>query len=152
VTRAYRVLARLIAAAVAVQAAAIAVAYFGLGAWVRGGGVLDAPTLRNHTAEFPGVAGFAVHGLVGELAVPAITVALLAVAVFAGVPGGVGWAAGLVVMVAAQVLLGLLAADLPMLGVLHGLLAVALTVGAVAAARRAADPQPSTRPVAGVPR
>jgi hypothetical protein len=145
VTRAYRTLAWLVAIAVAVQAATIAFAYFGLGAWIRGGGVLDAPAMQNHAAEFTGVAGFALHGVGGELAVPAIAVALLVVALFARVPGGLAWAASLVVMVAAQVLLGLFASGMPALGLLHGLLAVGLAVVAVGAARRAVEPLAEAR-------
>lgn len=136
-TTVYRVLVWMIVVAVAVQAASIAFAYFGLGVWVRGGGVLDGATMENHAADFPGVAGFALHGIGGELVVPAIAIVLLVVALFAQVRRGVIWAGALVAMVAAQVLLGLLASSAPALGLLHGLLAVGLALVAFAAARRA---------------
>ncbi len=150
---AYRVLGWLIVATVAVQAGAIALAYFGLGAWIRDGGVLDRAAMVNHTADFPGVTGFAIHGIGGELVVPAITVTLLVVAVFAKVPGGVAWAGALVVLVAAQVPLGLLSSSLPALGSVHGLLAIGLAMAAGAAARRvphSVAPTEVTSSLAGV--
>ena len=46
----YRVLAYLIAGEVVVQAGAIAFAFFGLGAWIDGGGVLDKAAMESDRA------------------------------------------------------------------------------------------------------
>lgn len=50
---AYRILAYLIALGVVLQASAIAFAFFGLGSWVEGGGVLDKAFIESSTSSFP---------------------------------------------------------------------------------------------------
>ena len=134
---AYRVLGYLIALEVLVQAAAIAYAYFGLGAWIEEGGVLDKAAMESDSTTFTGVAGFAVHGLNGEIVVPLLAVALLVVSFFAKVPGGIRWAAIVLGTVVVQVLLAIAAHATPALGMLHGAVAIALLVVALVAARRA---------------
>lgn len=132
----YRVLAYLVALEVVIQAAAIAYAVAGLGTWIQQGGVLDAASMESETTEFTGVAGFMVHGLNGQVIVPLLALALLIVSFFARIPGGVLWAGIVLVTVVVQVLLGIFSHGAPVLGMVHGALALALFAVAVIAARR----------------
>jgi hypothetical protein len=66
-----------------------------------------------------------------------LALALLVVAFFARVPGGVKWAALVVVLVVVQVAAGLAGEDVPWLGLVHGLDAFALFAAALFAARAA---------------
>ncbi|MCW0213197.1 MAG: hypothetical protein OJJ54_07550 [Pseudonocardia sp.] len=132
---AYRVLAYVLAAEVVVQAAAIAYALFGLTTWIDGGGVLDKAAIEDESVTFTGVAGFMVHGINGQIVVPVLALALLVVAFFAHVSGGVRWAAICLGTVVVQVLLGMFAHGVPSLGILHGAVALGLFAAAVIAAR-----------------
>lgn len=140
----YRVLAYLVALGVVVQAAAIAFAYFGLGKWIEDGGVLDKATMESEGSGFTGVVGFMIHGINGEMVVPALALVLLIVSFFARVPRGVLWAGIVVLLVVLQVALGLLSFAVVGLGVLHGANALVLFAVAVIAARRASAPAATT--------
>jgi hypothetical protein len=133
----YRVLAYLVALEVVIQAAAIAFAIAGLGKWISEGGVLDAAAMESESTDFTGVAGFMVHGINGQMIVPLIALLLLISSFFARIPGGVLWAGVVVVTVAVQVLLGMLGHGTPVLGMLHGAVALVLFTVAVIAARKA---------------
>jgi len=133
---AYRVLAYLVALEVVVQAAAIAYAVFGESKFIDGGGTVDKALVESESATFDGVAGYAVHGLNGTMIVPVIALALLVVSFFAKVPKGVQWAGIVLALVVVQVLLGMFGHDVPFLGLLHGIGALALFVVAVIAARQ----------------
>lgn len=149
----YRTLAYLVAFGVVVQAAAIAYAYFGLGKWIEDGGVLDKATMESEGSDFAGVGGFIVHGIGGEMIIPAIALLLLIVSFFARIPGGVLWAVVVVALTALQVALGLLSSGIVGLGMLHGINALALfAVAAIAGyrVRAAAGAVPGTRDRTGV--
>ncbi len=133
----YRVLAYLVALGVVVQAAAIAYAYFGLGKWIEDGGVLDKATMESEGTGFTGVVGFMVHGIAGEMVIPALALLLLISSFFAKIPGGVLWAGIVVVLTVLQVALGLLSSAVVGLGLLHGVNALALFAVAAMAAHRA---------------
>jgi hypothetical protein len=133
----YRVLAYLVALEVVIQAAAIAFALFGLTKWIDDGGVLDAAAVQSESTTFTGLIGFIVHGLNGQFIVPLIALLLVIVSFFAKVPGGVMWAGLVLLTVIVQVLLGIFAHGVPELGILHGIVAMALFAFAVVAARRA---------------
>jgi len=134
---AYRILAIIIAIEVVIQAMMIVFAVAGLGHWVDGGGTLDKAAFESEDLSFTGVAGFMVHGINGMMIIPLLGLALLVVSFFAKVPGGVKWAAILFGLVAAQVLLGIFAHELPSLGAVHGLNALAVFSVALLAAHRA---------------
>ena len=90
---AYRWLAMIIAVEVAVQAAAIAFAAFGLFQWVEDGGVLNKQVIESdQSAGFSGEVGFMIHGINGQMIIPLLAIILLVVSFFAKVPGGVEWA------------------------------------------------------------
>jgi hypothetical protein len=133
----YRVLAYLVALEVIVQAAAIAFAMFGLVKWIDEGGVLDAAGIESGSVEFTGVLGFPIHAINGQMVIPLIALLLVISAFFAKVPGGVLWAGLVLLTVVVQVLLGIFAHGAPELGLLHGVVAIALFTFAVIAARRA---------------
>ena len=133
----YRFFAFLIAAEVAIQAAAIALAVFGLTKWIEDGGTLSKATMEGDDSSITGVVGFMVHGINGTMLVPLIGLVFLIVSFFAQVPGGVTWAAVTFVTIVLQVVLGILAHEVYALGALHGLLALVLFGVAVSAGIRA---------------
>lgn len=117
-------LAWAIAAEVVIQAAAIAYAVFGEGKYIDDGHTLTKKNMDD--ASFSGVGGFILHGINGTAVIPLLSLAMLVVAFVAKVPGGVRGAAVLLVMVVVQVLLGMAANAVPILGALHGLLALGI--------------------------
>jgi hypothetical protein len=120
----YRVLAFLVAAGVAIQAASIAYAMFGLIKWVEGGGTLDQST--ELTPALGGYTGFSWHATAGIFILPVISLLLLISSFFAKVPGGVKWALIVLGVTVLQVALGLFAHSVAGLGWLHGINALAL--------------------------
>jgi len=123
---AYRALAYIIAAEVAIQAAAVAYGLFGLGKWIDDGGTLDKAVFEDESASFTGVVGLAIHGINGMMVIPIIALLLLLLSFFARVPGGARWAGGIFALVVIQVLLGTFAHAVPQLGPLHGINALIL--------------------------
>jgi hypothetical protein len=81
----YRVLAYLVAAGVAVQAASISYGMFGLIKWIEGGGTLDQST--ELTPALGGYTGFSWHAASGIFILPLISLLLLISSLFAKVPG-----------------------------------------------------------------
>jgi Family of unknown function (DUF6220) len=145
----YKVLAYLVAAEVAVQAMAMVFAIAGLGKWVQDGGVLDKAAMESEDSPFPEVVGFMIHGINGMMIIPAIALLLLISSFFARIPGGVRWAVLVFVLVVVQVNLGMFGHEVPAVGALHGLNALALFGAAIYTAGRtrategsgAAEPQ-----------
>lgn len=142
---AYRILAIIIAVEVVIQAMAVVFAFAGLGKWVDDGGTLDKAALDSEDLSFTGVAGFVVHGINGMMIIPLLGLALLIVAFFAKVPGGVKWAGIVLASIVVQVSAGVLAHDAPYIGMIHGLNAFVLFSAAGYAARlaRTADAEAS---------
>jgi len=145
----YRVLAGLVALGVVVQAMAMVYAVAGLGKWVEDGGVLDKAAIESEDLSFTGSAGFMIHGMTGMMVIPAIALLLLIISFFARIPGGTRWAGLVLLLVVVQVALGLFGHEVPAIGALHGLNALALFSVALYAARRArptavAAAEPST--------
>jgi hypothetical protein len=92
---AYKVLAYLAAAEVAVQAMVMVWAVAGLGKWVEGGGVFDKAVIEGGETgamPFPEVFGILVHGINGTFVVPGIALLLLIVSFFTKVRGAIKWA------------------------------------------------------------
>jgi hypothetical protein len=132
--QAYRVLAFLIAAGVAIQAASIAYGMFGLLKWVEGGGTIDQST--ELTPALGGYTGFSWHASGGIFILPAIALLLLISSFFAKVPGGIRWALIVLGVTVLQVALGLFAHSVAALGWLHGINALALFGTAMMAGMR----------------
>ena len=133
---AYKVLAYLVAAEVAVQAMVMVWAIAGLGKWVDGGGVFDKAVIESQGTPFPEVAGILVHGINGMFVVPGIALLLLIVSFFTKVGGAIKWAVVVFVLVVVQGQLGFLGHDFPLAGALHGLNALALFGAAIYTGRR----------------
>jgi heme A synthase len=144
----YRVFAYLVAAGVMVQAASVAYGFFAFGKYIDSGATVD-----KSTTTFPGDVGLEIHGI-GSLVVLAIALVLLILSFFAKVPGGITWGLIVFITAAVQVALGILAHTLPVLGVLHGIVALVLFGVAVTAAMRVGSTTAITNPTdqpAGVP-
>jgi hypothetical protein len=124
----YRVLALLIALGVAVQAMSIALGFF--------------IVLKNkNTGEN---IGLELHSVVGQMVIPLIAVVLLVVSFFAGVAGGVKWAAIIFGLVVLQVLLAFAGSGAPAVGALHGLNALAvMALAGIAGSRVAKQSAPA---------
>lgn len=137
---AYKVFAWLVALGVVVQAASMVYAVAGLGIWVdKEGGVFDKASgeaMFEGDITFTGVSGFVVHGMNGMTIIPALALILLIVSFFAKVPGGIAWAAYVLVAVAVQITLGLFGHEAAIWGMLHGINALILFSLAVYAGLR----------------
>jgi hypothetical protein len=137
---AYRLLAYLVAAEVAVQAMVMVWAIAGLGKWVDGGGVFDKSviegSMESGAMPFPEVLGILVHGINGIFVIPGMALLLLIVSFFTKVRGAIKWAAIVLLLVAVQTQLGFLGHEFPLAGALHGLNALALFGAAIYAGRR----------------
>ncbi|NEA34483.1 hypothetical protein [Streptomyces sp. SID13031] len=130
----YRVLALLIALGVVVQAMSVALGWFLVLKDVDGGAVFD----KNTDFNF----GQVTHSIVGIMLIPLLAIVLLIVSFFAGIAGGVKWAAIIFGLVALQIALAFVAwGGIPAVGALHGLNALALLAVAGIAGKRAAPAQ-----------
>ena len=157
---AYKVLAYLVAAEVAVQAMVMVWAIAGLGKWVDGGGVFDKSvtegSIETGAMPFPEVLGILVHGINGMFVIPGLAVLLLIVSFFTKVRGAIKWAIIVFVLVVVQGQLGFLGHEFPWSGALHGLNALALFGVALYTGRRlraaaaVGIEQPETRAVTPV--
>ena len=136
----YRILAMLIAISVVVQAAVIAAAWFIVLKDTDSGAVFD-----KNSGNWAHVA----HGQIGMMIVPVVALLLLVVSFFAGIPGGVKWAAITFGVVVLQVVLAFVGFGAPVVGALHGVNAFAVAAVASVAMRKAreaapAEPAPAT--------
>jgi hypothetical protein len=153
---AYKVLAYLVAAEVAVQAMVIVWFIAGLGKWVEGGGVLDKAAMESEGTPFPQVAGMMAHIINGFFVIPGLALLLLIISFFTKARGAIRWAVIVFVLVIVQTQLGGLGHDFPLAGALHGLNALALFGVGLYAGRRlraataAAVEQPEARTAAPV--
>ena len=134
----YRVLALLVPVIVALQAAFIAAALFGIGHWVDDGHALSKTVLESGNGGFGGAAGIMLHG-VGAIVVSIVAIVLLVVAFFAHIEGGVRWATLILADVIVQWGLAAAGTSSPAVGGLHGINAFVmfgLGMMAATAARR----------------
>lgn len=138
----YRILAYVIAAEVALQAAFMAYAVAGLGIWVQDGGVLDAAVMESEEPPFDEAIGFMLHGINGMMVVPVIALLLLIVSFFAKVKGGIRFAVILLLLVALQIFLGIFGHEAAIFGLFHGIVAFAVYGTAFMAGFRAKRPAP----------
>lgn len=146
---AYRVLAYVVAAEVAVQSIVMVWAVAGLGKWIAGGGVADAAMIENEGTPFPEVLGFMLHGINGTFVIPAIALVLVIISFFTRTRGAIKWAVVVFGLTVLQGQLGFLGHEIPAVGGLHGLMALVLLVTALYAglrigkASRSATPAPA---------
>jgi hypothetical protein len=150
VKKAYLVLARLIAALVVVQAAAIAYGAFAIDK------VIDKAndhgnTITDASSKLDGGAGYGLHALIGTLVIPLVAIILFVIAFMAHVPEGVKWAGFILLDVVVQVVLGLAAHGVPALGWFHGPNALVLFSLGIYAARRSTSVAVAAAPAAATP-
>ena len=131
----YRVLAYVIAALVAVQAAALGYAVFAQLHWIEGGGTLDEASFESA----PGFGAYIFHALNGATLL-LTALALLIISFFAKIPQGVRWALYVLIATIVQIALGVLSHLWAGIGALHGAAALVLFGVAVMAAMRARKP------------
>ncbi|GAA2131490.1 hypothetical protein [Glycomyces algeriensis] len=143
----YRILAYVIAAEVALQAAFMAYAIAGLYIWVQDGGVLDSAVMESEDIPFDESVGFMLHGINGMMVVPFLALVLLIISFFAKIKGGIRFAVILLLWVALQIFLGLFGHEAAIFGLLHGLVAFAVYGTAFMAGFRAK--KPATEPAVG---
>ena len=142
---AYKVLAYLVAAEVAIQAMVMVWFIAGLGKWVEGGGVLDKAAMESEvTPPFPEAAGMIAHINNGFFVIPGLALLLLIISFFTKVRAAIKWAVVVFVLVIVQTQLGGLGHDFPLAGALHGLNALALFGAAIFAGRRLRAAAPGT--------
>jgi hypothetical protein len=133
---AYKVLAYVVAAEVAIQAMVMVWAIAGLIKWVDAGGVFDKSLMESEGTPFTEVFGVIVHAINGTFVVPAIALLLLITSFFTKVRGAIKWAVIVFVLVVAQGQIGYLGHEFPFAGALHGLNALALFGAAFYTGRR----------------
>jgi hypothetical protein len=137
---AYKVLAYLVAAEVAIQAMVMVWAIAGLSKWVESGGVFDKSVIEGSAETgampFPEVLGILVHGINGIFVIPGLALLLLILSFFTRRRGAIKWALIVFGLVIVQGQLGFLGHDFPLGGALHGLNALALFGVALHAGRR----------------
>ena len=134
---AYKYLAHTIAGLVVVQAAAVALAMFGLLYWVGEDKKTLTPTIVNdRSADFSGSVGFAIHSF-GAMAVALLAIVLLIVSFFAKFDGAVKWAGFVFGAVLLQWIFAIVAFSAPLVGFLHGANALIVFSVALMAGRRA---------------
>jgi hypothetical protein len=78
-----------------------------------------------------------VHGINGQMLIPLVAIVLLVVSFFAKVPGGVKWAAFILVDVIVQIAFAFGAFGAPVVGMFHGLNALFLAWLGYTAGKRA---------------
>jgi Family of unknown function (DUF6220) len=103
--------------------------------WIDGGGVYDS-SVADQSSAFNGAGAFRLHEIIGTTVVPGLILLLLIVALFAKVNRGLAWPTIMLVLVAAQAVLGYEVSDQPAIGSLHGLFAFLLFAVALRAGRR----------------
>jgi hypothetical protein len=133
---AYKVLAYIVAAEVAIQAMVMVWAIAGLVKWVDGGGVFDKSIMESGATPFTEVFGIIVHAINGTFVIPALALVLVILSFFTKVRGAIKWAAIVFVLVVAQGQIGYLGHEFPFAGALHGLNALALFGAALYTGRR----------------
>jgi len=133
---AYKVLAYIVAAEVAIQAMVMVWAIAGLSVWVDNGGVFDKSIMESDATPFTEVFGIIVHAINGTFVIPAIALLLLISSFFTKARGAIKWAVIVLVLVIAQGQIGYLGHEFPLAGALHGLNALALFTVALYAGRR----------------
>lgn len=136
----YRVIAYLIALGVVLQAASIALGFFGLGSWIENGGTLDKSTIESSTTHFSGDVGLAYHGTAGMMIIPALGLLLVISSFFTRSKGAISWSLIVLGCIVVQVVLGMLAHSFYILGAVHGIFAFAVLGTAAYAGRMAVSP------------
>ena len=139
-TKAFRVLAFLVAGLVVVQAASLAWAIAGLGIWVEDGNSFNSDVMEEGgDLPFTEILGMMIHGMNGMMLIPLVALILLIVGLIAKFPGSTKWGAAVFLLVVLQVALGIFGHSLAIAGALHGMNALILFGTAIMAGMKAKD-------------
>lgn len=139
-TKAFRVLAFLVAALVVVQASSMVWGIAGLISWVDEGNSFTSDLMEEGAeAPFTEVAGFMIHGINGTMVIPIVALILLIVGLIAKFPGAKKYGAAVFLLVVLQVFLGIMGYEASIAGALHGINALVLFGTAVMAGIKAKD-------------
>ena len=130
---AYKSVAHLIVLGVLLQAASIAWSTFLLRSEISEGAV---------ETTYDGNSADAFHAVVGMMVIPTLAVVLLVLAFLGRAPGAVRWSGLTLLATVLQVVLAVVAEDLPAVGALHGLNAFAVLVLAFLAGRAGSPAAP----------
>lgn len=124
----YKAFGHTIAGLVAVQAAVLALAIFGLWNWIDDGNSLTKAGVESDSGlGSPGEIGFMLHGVIGMMLIPVVALVFLIISFFTKeVPGAVKWAGLVFLAVLVQVVGGIAAFSTPAIGAIHGLNALAI--------------------------
>ena len=139
-TKAFRILAFLVAGLVFVQAFSIAWAVAGLYHYVDDGNAFTSELMEpGQEAPFTEVLGFMIHGMNGMMVIPVVALITMIVGVIAKFPGSTKFGVAIFLLVVLQVALGLFGHEAAIFGGLHGLNALILFGTAVMAGVKARD-------------
>jgi len=122
----YRILAYLISLTVVLQAAAIALGFFGLGSWIENGGTLNKAVMDSSTSHVTGDIGLAFHSTVGMMVIPILGLLLVISSFFTRIRAAIWWSLIVLGCIVVQVLLGIFAHQAYALGAVHGVFAFAV--------------------------
>lgn len=147
-TKAFRVLAFLVAALVVFQAAVMVWGIAGLGIWVDDGNELTAEVFEDAfeggDAPFPEFAGLMLHGMMGFMVIPIVSLITMVVGIIAKHPGATKFGVAIFVLTILQTFLGIYGHTLAISGMAHGVNALILFGVAVMAGVRAKAPVSTT--------
>jgi hypothetical protein len=151
----YRVLAFVVAAEVAIQAALAVWGVAGLGRYVDQVGVLEnsafETAFEGGPMPFPEFVGLLLHGLNGVIVIPSLALLLLLSSFFAKLPRGVVFALAVLGLIAVQATLGIGGHASLLLGALHGINALVLFSTAMWAGLRVSWASRMARPEQQLP-
>ncbi|WP_018296107.1 hypothetical protein [Corynebacterium lubricantis] len=128
----YQVLAYLISALVMVQAGSHAWSSAGAVKFIQEGGTLDMTGASG--IQFPEIYGIVIHSMNGMYVIPVVALVFLIVGFYTQTKYGLVLAIATAVLVGIQVTLGITAAGLPFLALLHGMNALLIFAVALVAA------------------
>lgn len=138
-TKAFRVLAFLVAGLVVVQAAVMVWAVAGLGIWVEEGNDFTSELFESGDVPFTELYGMMIHGMNGMMVIPVVALITMIVGLIAKFPGSTKFGVAIFLLVVLQVALGLFGHENAIFGLLHGVNALVLFSVAAMAGVKARD-------------
>ena len=138
-TKAFRILAFLVAGLVVVQAASMVWAIAGLGIWVEEGNDFTSELFESGDIPFTELYGMMIHGMNGMMVIPVIALITMIVGLIAKFPGSTKFGVAIFLLVVLQVALGLFGHENAIFGLLHGVNALVLFSVAAMAGVKAKD-------------
>lgn len=149
-TKAFRVFAFLVAALVMFQAAVMVWGIAGLGLWLDDGNELTTEVFEDAfeggEKPFPEFTGLMLHGMVGFMVIPIVSLITMILGFIAKHPGSTKFGVAIFLLTILQTFLGIYGHELAISGMAHGVNALILFGTAVMAGVRAKAPVSTTAP------